>query len=199
MRNADRAPVTLLDCTLRDGGYYNEWDFARSTIRRYTQAMASARVPMFFAGPGIRAQEVEAPVSAGSLIPTLLGLAGLEAPPQVEYPSLGETLRQGSRPTDSPVFSEIDYGLWGYRDGERRVMVRDGRWKLWLYRDPRDPTRFAARKDPVLFDLEDDPGETHNLAQDPDYAPTVEALVAQIEAWDRGREITAPTRIERQQ
>ena len=46
MSNGDRASVTLLDCTLRDGGYYNDWDFARSTIRRYAQAMASARVPI---------------------------------------------------------------------------------------------------------------------------------------------------------
>ena len=152
---------------------------------------------MFFAGPGIRAQEVAAPVSAGSLLPTLLDLAGLEVPPQVEYPSLAATLRQASRPADSPVFSEIDYGLWEYRDGERRVMVRDGRCKLWLYHDPLDPTRFAARKDPVLFDLENDRGETCNLAQDPEYAPTMEALIAQIHAWDRRRTIVRPTTIQR--
>ena len=37
--------VTLLDCTLRDGGYYNNWDFSRDTIVSYAQAMAAARVP----------------------------------------------------------------------------------------------------------------------------------------------------------
>ena len=38
--------VTLLDCTLRDGGYYNDWDFSRPLIQRYVAAMASARIPI---------------------------------------------------------------------------------------------------------------------------------------------------------
>lgn len=38
--------VTLLDCTLRDGGYYNDWDFSRPLIKRYVSAMAGARVPV---------------------------------------------------------------------------------------------------------------------------------------------------------
>jgi 4-hydroxy 2-oxovalerate aldolase len=37
------APV-LLDCTLRDGGYYNNWDFDQGLVNRYLMAMAAARV-----------------------------------------------------------------------------------------------------------------------------------------------------------
>lgn len=37
------API-LLDCTLRDGGYYNDWDFAPDLIEEYLQAMAAAKV-----------------------------------------------------------------------------------------------------------------------------------------------------------
>ena len=33
--------VNLLDCTLRDGGYYNNWDFSLSLIKDYLDAMAS--------------------------------------------------------------------------------------------------------------------------------------------------------------
>lgn len=160
---------------------------------------ASVRVPFFLAGPGIQAQAVDTPVNTGSLLPTLLHLAGIQIPPQVEFPSLGEALRQGTPPAAAPVFSEIDYGLWDYRSGDRRVMVRDGRWKGWLYRDPRDPTRFAETQDPVLYDLETDPGETHNLARDPDYAPVLEALIAQIDAWDRERTIVEPSLVEENQ
>ena len=29
----------LLDCTLRDGGYYNSWDFPHELIERYLVAM----------------------------------------------------------------------------------------------------------------------------------------------------------------
>ena len=31
----------LLDCTLRDGGYYNAWDFDLELISDYLQAMAN--------------------------------------------------------------------------------------------------------------------------------------------------------------
>ena len=29
--------ISILDCTLRDGGYYNSWDFNRDFIRKYLQ------------------------------------------------------------------------------------------------------------------------------------------------------------------
>lgn len=34
----------LLDCTLRDGGYYNSWDFSPELINDYLIAMESAGV-----------------------------------------------------------------------------------------------------------------------------------------------------------
>lgn len=34
-------PVVLLDCTLRDGGYYNSWNFSQELIEDYLQAMLS--------------------------------------------------------------------------------------------------------------------------------------------------------------
>ena len=39
-------PMTarLLDCTLRDGGYYNAWDFSPELIQEYLQAMKAAHV-----------------------------------------------------------------------------------------------------------------------------------------------------------
>jgi arylsulfatase A-like enzyme len=154
---------------------------------------AAARVPFFVAGPGIEVQEITTPVNIGSLLPTLLDWAGLQVPQFVHYPILAATLADGEPVAAEPVFSEIDLGLWGYRSGERRVMVRDGRWKLSLYRDPRDPGRFAGRKDAVLFDLEVDPGERHNLAPDPAYKAVVGELAAEIDDWDWSRPILAAT------
>ena len=34
----------ILDCTLRDGGYYNNWDFSADLIQAYLQAMVEAKV-----------------------------------------------------------------------------------------------------------------------------------------------------------
>jgi len=42
--NAASNNVVLLDCTLRDGGYYNNWDFARPVVEEYLLAMAAARL-----------------------------------------------------------------------------------------------------------------------------------------------------------
>jgi 4-hydroxy 2-oxovalerate aldolase len=36
--------LTLLDCTLRDGGYYNAWDFSPELINQYLAAMKAAQV-----------------------------------------------------------------------------------------------------------------------------------------------------------
>ncbi len=37
-------PVVMLDCTLRDGGYYNNWDFDNALVVRYLHAMVAAKV-----------------------------------------------------------------------------------------------------------------------------------------------------------
>ena len=36
--------ISLLDCTFRDGGYYNNWDFSRELVRDYLQAMQTIEV-----------------------------------------------------------------------------------------------------------------------------------------------------------
>lgn len=36
--------ITILDCTLRDGGYYNNWNFSTELVNRYLIAMKEAQV-----------------------------------------------------------------------------------------------------------------------------------------------------------
>tara|TARA_B100000787_G_scaffold169962_1_gene163136 strand:+ start:13961 stop:14230 length:270 start_codon:yes stop_codon:yes gene_type:complete len=36
--------VTLLDCTLRDGGYYNNWDFSENLINKYLSPINKAGI-----------------------------------------------------------------------------------------------------------------------------------------------------------
>ena len=40
----------ILDCTLRDGGYYVDWDFDTLTVRKYLSAMAMAKVDIIEIG-----------------------------------------------------------------------------------------------------------------------------------------------------
>ena len=42
--------LVTLDCTLRDGGYYNSWDFDEKTVSRYLQSIGSAGVDVIEIG-----------------------------------------------------------------------------------------------------------------------------------------------------
>ena len=40
----NRNKLRILDCTLRDGGYYNNWDFSTSLINKYLKTMSAAKI-----------------------------------------------------------------------------------------------------------------------------------------------------------
>lgn len=46
--------IKLLDCTLRDGGYYNNWDFEPEVVQKYLAAMSSSGVNMVEIGFRLR-------------------------------------------------------------------------------------------------------------------------------------------------
>jgi len=125
---------------------------------------------------GIRHRE---PVSAIGLLPTLCRLAGAS----LDWPCEGQAFLLppvGEARADRPVFSEIKFGYQGYRDEDRQVMVRQGRWKLSRFMDG-DP-------DGALYDLQTDPGESKNL--DSSRPEVVAELVRSIKQWDQQRRVT---------
>lgn len=161
-------------CHLGDHGFVQKQSFYE----------ASARVPFLIVGPGIAPGTVTTPVNIGSILPTCLDWAGVGIPAPADFPSLAADLRAGREPAAEPVFSEIDFGIWQYRSGDRYVMVRDGDWKLALFRDPRDPGRFAADDGIMLHHLATDPGERTNLAARPEHQDTIRRLLALIDQRD---------------
>ena len=44
------SPVTVLDCTLRDGGYYNDWDFDTDLVESYVEQLALGGVDIIELG-----------------------------------------------------------------------------------------------------------------------------------------------------
>ena len=40
----ENKPINTLDCTLRDGGYYNNWDFDRKLVDNYLHALTKSKV-----------------------------------------------------------------------------------------------------------------------------------------------------------
>jgi choline-sulfatase len=132
----------------------------------------SSRVPMMIAAPGIEPGLIDTPVSTLDLCPTLCDLAGVsmaEVMPWTDGESLLPLMRGGER--DSPV--AMEYAAEG--TVSPMIALCAGRWKY---------TNCAA--DPEqLFDLETDPHEMRNLADDPAHADTLERFRVMAAArWD---------------
>jgi arylsulfatase A-like enzyme len=127
-------------------------------IQKQTFFDPVVNVPYIFWGPGIVHPRpgVRTPVEVRSLLPTLLDLAGIE---HDRNASLGPVLRDDAEVDQRPVFSELTLGTFEIRERDRLLMVRDGAWKLTLCLDP-EPCDF------VLVDLESDPAERVNRADD---------------------------------
>ncbi len=135
----------------------------------------SARVPIMVSAPGMAPGLVTDPVSNIDVTPTLCDLAGIsmaEVAPWTEGESL-VPLGQGAR-RESPVAMEYA----AEASYAPLVALRSGRWKY---------TRCAL--DPEqLFDLEADPHELANLADDPGHAETLARFRAEADArWDLDR------------
>jgi choline-sulfatase len=132
----------------------------------------SSRVPLMIAAPDLPAGRIDAPVSTLDLTPTLAALAGVsidEIAPWTDGENLAP-LANGEERT-APV--AIEYAAEG--SNAPLVSLRYGKWKY--NRCTLDPDQ--------LFDLDADPHETTNLADDPAHQGTLQTLRAKSEArWD---------------
>ncbi len=132
----------------------------------------SARVPLMIAAPGMTPGRIDDPVCTIDVCPTLCDLAGVsmeEVMPWTTGQSL-VALGQGKRRTE-PVAMEYA----AEASYTPLIALRQGRWKY---------TNCAI--DPEqLFDMEADPQELTNLAEDPAHAGTLEDFRIQAAArWD---------------
>jgi choline-sulfatase len=128
----------------------------------------AARVPLMICAPGVASAVIDTPVSTIDITPTLADLAGVpmdEIAPWTDGESLVPLLKGGTR--TSPV--AMEYAAEG--SIAPMIALRDGPWKL---------IRCAADPD-LLFNLDDDPRERHNLAPDPAHAETLGRLSAEMD------------------
>ena len=128
----------------------------------------SVRVPLIFAGPGVPAGERRsAYVYLLDIFPTLCALIGVDTPGSVEGASLVSAMEDGDVQVRETLFA-------AYRGFQR--MVKDERFKLIEY-------AVHGRRTTQLFDLETDPLELHNLADDEAHAGKLNALRATLFQW----------------
>jgi len=124
----------------------------------------SLRVPLIVRGPGIPAgQRHEGLCYLHDIFPTILDLAGLQAPSECEGASLVPALTGQDAAMRDRVFAAFQRSQDLGCDDSTQRMVRRGDLKLI-------ETCMAGRKHLQLFNLAEDAWETHNLADDPAYA-----------------------------
>jgi arylsulfatase A-like enzyme len=112
----------------------------------------STRVPLLFAGPGVKAQSVcKRPAELLDVYPTLLELCGLPPKAELEGRSLMPQLRHPSAPRYAPAITTHNHDNHG---------VRSEHWRYIRYADGSEE----------LYDMRKDPNEWSNLAGHPEYA-----------------------------
>ncbi len=113
------------------------------------------KVPLLFAGPGIRSgQRCLQPAELLDLYPTLIELAGLPPRTDLEGLSLVPQLRDAASKRERPAITSHNQGNHG---------IRSERWRYIHYADGSEE----------LYDLQADPNEWHNLAGSSKYAPVI--------------------------
>ena len=114
-----------------------------------------ARVPLIFAGPGVKPKQLcGKPAELLDIYPTLLELCGLPKNKKLEGHSLVPQLKDANAPRKWPAITTHNHDNHG---------VRSEHWSFIQYAD-------GAQE---LYDMRKDPHEWNNLAKDPKYAEVI--------------------------
>ncbi|HSW01377.1 MAG TPA: sulfatase [Sedimentisphaerales bacterium] len=116
----------------------------------------STRIPLIFAGPGVKAgQRCTRPAELLDMYPTLVELCGLAKRDDLEGISLVPQLRDAAAKRQRPAITSHNQGNHG---------IRSERWRYIRYADGSEE----------LYDHQNDPQEWTNLAGDAKFAAVIE-------------------------
>jgi choline-sulfatase len=137
----------------------------------------SARVPLFIAGPGVASgRRVTANVSLVDLYPTFLELAGVPLPDGIPFDLDGHSLAPFLTGADAAGWPD---GVFIENNGEGTIKPIRA-----LVQGPSKYIVVPGQPD-QLYDLALDPGEWHNVADDPAHAASAATLRRRLVAgWD---------------
>jgi len=126
----------------------------------------SIRVPMLLRYPatvGREGKTIDMPINSPDIMPTLLGLSGIEIPGTVEGEDFSGVLRGTEKPKNDAVLIACPspFGQWKRTQGGREY--RGVRTRRYTYvRDLKGPW--------LLYDNEQDPYQVKNLCNKPEYS-----------------------------
>ena len=125
---------------------------------------------MIIIAPGIKGGQVcSRTVEMLDFYPTLAELVGLPAPTKIDGVSLASLLKDPQTPRTRPAYCVLRRGkIWG-----KAVYTEEWRYTEWA---------DNAASGVELYDLKNDWKEYHNLASDPQYAPTRETMKKLLDA-----------------
>lgn len=134
------------------------------------------RVPLLLSMPGMKTagSKSRALVELVDLYPTLAELAGLPAPARCEGTSLAPLLKAPERPWKNAAFSEY---LRRGPEPDKGRSIRTDRWRYTEWHTPKGKLSGLE-----LYDHQNDPNESVNLAADPAYAAPLQELAEQLKA-----------------
>ncbi|CAN5920058.1 hypothetical protein BH24BAC1_BH24BAC1_15920 [soil metagenome] len=142
--------------------------------RPWDESMLVPLLVRYPAALGRRAQEKNQPINTPDLLPTLLGLSGIEIPGTVEGRDLSGALKSGEElPEDGAlVILPVPFHEWNFSKGGREY--RAVRTRQYTYaRDLSGPW--------LLYDNEQDPFQDHNLVGNPQFAQVQARLEAMLQ------------------
>ncbi|HLB74081.1 MAG TPA: sulfatase [Sedimentisphaerales bacterium] len=132
----------------------------------------SIRVPFLLRYPaaiGNKGGTIDMPINTPDIMPTLLGLSGIEIPDTVEGTDFSDVARGKRKPKDNAALISCPspFGQWTRKDGGREY--RGVRTKRYTYvRDLNGPW--------LLYDNQKDPYQLDNLCNKPQHAKLQEEL-----------------------
>ena len=203
LRQTGLSERTLVIFTADHGEYVGEHGLISKANQLYDSLM---RVPLILWWPGtiVAGQRCPHLIETIDLAPTILDVCGVDKPPGMQAHSFAGLLAGTDYQPHEVVFGES--GLegpgttlaqarelmekrmayhWGGRAAGWRgriKMVRDHRWKYCYYLDGQAE----------LYDLEADPGELTNLADDPAYREVSYGFQRKLLDWEIATEDTVP-------
>jgi arylsulfatase A-like enzyme len=147
---------TLIVITSDHGEQFMEHGTVSHGSNHYQEVL---RIPWIIRGPGVPPGErIETMVSLVDLMPTVLGILGVESPGGLDGVDVASTWRSQERLAERYLFAEAEMSAGFEFDLEKvdvKKAVRNSRFKLHYN---------TAAQTKELYDLLSDPGETQNLA-----------------------------------